>query len=315
MLKELQQCSVGFLVGDPREALRGFDRIGKVDEITQGGERPEVLELTAAAVPFDEVLKALRPSEVPHFQRHMYVLACLLHFRDCPPGSAQTVDDWLLRFKKARGTTSTEVDCCVDGPHEPQQQQQQQQQQQVPDALLRGYMSTFHPPSTTPPPVLLDRPAAAPLAGGLPLGGGLPLDTLVSQLMGSGFDNNGGIAALAKEISEEILSEEEPTLQGQQQEEQATSCAAKEPTPTLLGQAGGGTGTQLPVELLGRVMQKVTSKLSSKISSGQLKQDQLMKEAFGLLSSFGLGGGGGGGDAQAGHGASDVLSTLMSSMR
>jgi hypothetical protein len=43
-------------------------------------------------------------------------------------------------------------------------------------------------------------------------------------------------------------------------------------------------------ELLGRVMQKVTGKIGTRIRSGQLKQDQLFQEAMGMLGSLAAGG-------------------------
>jgi hypothetical protein len=54
-------------------------------------------------------------------------------------------------------------------------------------------------------------------------------------------------------------------------------------------------------ELLGRVMQKVTGKIGTRIRSGQLKQDQLFQEAMGMLGSLAAGGmnlGGGAGMSQ-----------------
>jgi hypothetical protein len=103
------------------------------------------------------------------------------------------------------------------------------------------------------------------------------------------IEENGLICSLAKEISEEIDVSNLPTIEN--------------PQDILKCMDFSGSNN-----VIGDILQKVSSKIHQKLSSGQLKQEQLLAEAMKMMSTLSAAGGGGGG----GSNPSDLMSSLMS---
>ena len=109
---------------------------------------------------------------------------------------------------------------------------------------------------------------------------------------------NSSIGTLAKEISQDLdLSD----LQG-----------LESPDDLMKSLMGGGGGS------LGNIIQKVSSKLQTKLASGQLNEEALMKDAtqmMGMLNpalqSMGMGGMSGGGGGKGGGGGMGNLFSMM----
>jgi hypothetical protein len=189
------------------------------------GLAPEDMDLTAPGIAIRIVLESLRAADRPHFRRYMFVLAALLLLRD-QRGGGIDVDKLMLRFRALRAETSRPVDV-DDEDCSPEMR-----------AMFQGYADTF-----------VKSPQQAELG----------MEDAMQAL------TRGCIGGLAKEISQEIMSEEEG--------------GHLSPSDAQSG--------QLPIDLLGKVMQRVTSKISHKVQSGELRHDQLLNEALGLLSSLG----------------------------
>jgi hypothetical protein len=233
MVEELGVCGVDRShCGDAEGA---FERLGCT--VT---ECDEEVCLTGEGVKFGEILDGLREEDRPHFQRHMYYLRALRHLAATAGGDDDDDD----------ASSGAELERLQGAFRDARRAWGQVPEDMDPEIgrLLRLYKGTRH------------APPSPPSAGTKP-----PPPPIVPPSVDGGLVPGGMLGELAREISNEIVEEEEGDL--------------------------SDTG-----ELLGRVLQKVTGKIGSRIRSGELKQDQLFQEAMSMLgglatSSSGLGGG------------------------
>lgn len=114
----------------------------------------------------------------------------------------------------------------------------------------------------------------------------------------AGF-GGGKIASLAKEIAKDI---------------DVSSLKSDNPDEMIKNMLDFSSGNNV----LGKIIQQVSSTLNNKITSGEIKHDELLGEAMSMMNIFGGGGGGGAGGAAnplAGLASNPLFSQMMSAMK